>query len=114
MQKRAILSRIFAAEDFTHHYDELQGAWVTDPIVNPVGILAGKENLFVAKDCKVLGDVALGSADCVNNVLDAGFFTPDHAKDLETKWVGNRLQCPCGSFNMALIGDEFGSACFHR
>lgn len=113
MERDGIL-RVFAAEHFAHHGDELERAWIADAVEYPVGILAGEQHFLVPKDGEVLGDVALGCADGVHDVLDAGFLAADDAQDLQAQGMGDSFQGPGCGLDVLLIGDEFGGGCLHE
>ena len=42
-------------------------------IIHAVGVLAGGQNRLIPEDGQVLGNVALGRADLLDDVLDADF-----------------------------------------
>src|SRR5690606_1443811 len=81
------------AERVPHCSHQGENLLVADPIIHLVGILARGEYSLVPKDRKVLGDVALGSADDVDQVLDAGLLhAGKDAQDLEPQRVAHGLE----------------------
>src|SRR5512135_883130 len=73
------------AKDVAHHAQKLQRAGVADAIEHAVSILAGAQHAFVAKNGEVLRDIALRSADMVDDVLDADFLVAQHAENFQTQ-----------------------------
>ena len=76
-----------ATEYFLHHADQTQGTIITHAVVDAVGILAGGQNTLVAQDGKMLGNIALGSAYIVNDILYANFPIAQDTQDFQTQWM---------------------------
>lgn len=89
-------------KNLPHHGYQLEGARVTHAVKDSIGVLARHEDTLVTQNGQMLGNVALRSTDRVNNVLDAHFFRPDDAEDLQAQGMGNRLQRPGSNFNLVL------------
>ena len=72
-------SVVLITKHFAHHTNKPQGAGVTDPVIDPVGVFARGKNTFVPQDGKVLGNVALGGADLFDDLLHADFLATEGA-----------------------------------
>lgn len=79
-------------EDFAHHADQLEGADVANAVVDPVSVLASRQYALVPQDRQVLGDVALGSAHVIDDVLDTDLAITESAEDLEPQRMGHGLE----------------------
>jgi hypothetical protein len=99
----SVLQSGYAAEDFAHQHDQLQRALIGDAIVNAIGVLAGLQDALVAEYAQMLGDVALGGSDRVDDVLNTDFLVADDAEDLQPQRMGNRLERPGGSLDVLLL-----------
>ena len=97
---------LIAAKHLTHHANQLQRPGVANAIVDPVGVLACQQNALFAKDCKVLGNVALRSTHSVDDLLNASVLITDHTKNLEAQGMRYRLQRTCRLFDMLLLVDD--------
>ena len=100
---------LIAAKHLTHHANQLQRTRVTNPIVNPVGILACEQHTLVAKNGEMLGDVALRGTYRLHDLLYAGILVADHTKDLQAQGMRYRLQRTCRLLDMFLLVNDTGS-----
>ena len=114
MKKRSMRFRWHATKHLAHHDHELQSALIGDAIKNPVGIFARLQYAFVSQDTQVLGDIALRGTDGLNNVLHTDLVRPQNTKNLQAQRVRNRLERPCGGFNLFLVFDQVGQGWIHR
>jgi hypothetical protein len=95
------------AKNLTHHANELEGADVAHPIVDPVGVFAGGKNAFVPQDGEMLGDIALGSPHIIDDILYADLPVSQGTEDLEPKRVRHGLQRTRGTIDVIIVGKEF-------
>jgi hypothetical protein len=103
------LSGRFAAEDLAHEDDQLQCALVSDPVIHPVGVLSGEQNAFVTQNGQVLGYVALGCADGLDNVLYTDLTFSDDTQDLEPERMGDGLEGAGGGFYLLGLADQINN-----
>ena len=99
---------LIAAENLAHHANQLQRAGVTNTIVDPIGVLAREQNALFAKDCKVLGNIALRSAYGLDNLLYTSILITNHAQNLEAQGMRYRFQRTCRLLDMFLLVDDTG------
>src|SRR5262245_2820495 len=99
-----------AAKYLTHHAEQLQRALVADPIEDPVGILAGAQDAFVAQDREMLRDIALRRSHRIDNVLDAEFPLAQYTQDLQTQRMRHGLDDACGLLDVLFPLDQFRAA----
>ena len=102
----SVFFAVDATEQLAHQHDELQGATVTDAVVDAVCILACLQDLLVTQDREMLGDVALRGADGFDDVLHAQLALAQHAQDLEAQWMGDRLEGARGRLDMLILVDQ--------
>ena len=100
-----------AAKHFAHHANQLQHPPVADPVVNTIGILAGKQDTFVAQNRQMLRNIALRGTNGLNDLLHASLLIADHTQYLEAQRMGYRLQRSCGLFDVFLLVDETNLYC---
>ncbi len=84
----------------------MQGAAITDPIKNTIGILAGEQNSFFPKNRQVLGNIALRRANAINDVLNAGFLITQHTENLQAQRMRNGFQGTSRQFDVLLLFNE--------
>ena len=78
-------------ENVTHHFNELQHAFIINEIKNTVGFFFAAKDVFFSKNSQMLGDVALTGADLVHNVLHADRLSAEDAQNLQSQWVRHGL-----------------------
>ncbi len=92
-----------ATENVTHHGDKFQGAGIADAVEHAVGVLAGAQHTFVTHDGQMLGNIALGCTNLLDDVLHADFFVTENAEDLQTQRMRHRLHCPRRLFDLLVL-----------
>ncbi len=95
-----------AAEYLTHQPDQLQRALVNHAVEDAVCILAGLQHAFVAQDGEVLRNIALRSADGIDDVLNTDLLVAHDAQDLETQRVRDSLEGARRRFDVFLLANE--------
>lgn len=101
------------AKNFAHHADELEQALVANSVVHPIGFFAGNQNTLVPQNGQVLGNVALRSADRINNFLNTSFFSANDAENFQAQGMGNRFKRASGEVNVFLLFDEIDGWSLH-
>lgn len=72
-----------AAKYRAHHLDEADDSFVVNEIKNPIGILFVVENAFVSQNGQMLGNIALGGAHLIDDLLHADRLVAENAKDFQ-------------------------------
>jgi len=84
----------------------LQGALIAHPVINAIGVLARHQHAFFPQDGQMLGDIALRSTDCLDDVLDTCLVFAKHAQDFQAQRVGDGFQRTGGQLDVLLLVDQ--------
>jgi hypothetical protein len=102
------------AKDLTHHPDQAQHAFIANPVIDPIGMLACNQYPLLPQDSQVLGDIALRRTHDLDNILHADFLTPQGTQDLQTEGMRHRLQGTRRQIDILIIGKQRGTYVFHK
>lgn len=98
------------AEHVAHHVNQLQSSGVAYPVKHSVGILTGGQNTLVAQYGKMLGDVALGSANVLHDILYAYLLVAQGAENFQSKGVRHGFEGAGGPFYILIPIQECDAA----
>ncbi len=80
-----------------------RGAGIRNAVIHAIGFLAGLQHILVAQYRQMLGNIALGSTNRLDDILDTHLLITDDAKNLEAQGMRNGLQRPRRSLDMFLL-----------
>lgn len=97
----------FVAVNFPHQHDEFDQLWVSDTVINPIGLASGNQDLAFLHESEVLGNIALGRAGFIHQGLHLQFFEVQRAQDFQPGGMGHCLEDFRGTLDIIIHGSKY-------
>ena len=96
-----------AAENFPHQSDQFERSFVVNLVVHTIRLFFAAEDPLLPQNRKMLGDIALGRAAGIDDLLNAGARIAQHTEDFEPEWVSHRLDRERGLRDVLFAVNQF-------
>jgi hypothetical protein len=74
---------VISAEEMLHGFDQFRDPFITDAVIDKVGIFAKIYNALIAENPQVLGNVGVAGVDLVTDISYAQFAILEQAENFQ-------------------------------